>query len=472
MPERRDRGTALSLAEARSGSGLTRASSPPRALGLLLAAALLAACQSGSPAGSPSPPSVPASSWTTFLHDPQRSGRDAAQPNLGSPHLAWSSATLDGDVYAEPLVFGGSVYVATENNTVYALSAATGKVGWSRHLGAPVPGVQLPCGQLPIVGITSTPVIDAGARRLYTVGLVGPGAYRVYGIDLAGGEVKLDQALDLHGLDPKVEGQRGALTLTGGRLLVPFGGRNGDCGDYHGLLLSISVATPTDTRLYRVPSGRAAGIWAPGGATVDQAGQIWAATGNSFSDTYDAANSILRLSPELSVQDSFAPRDWRALNDADLDLGSSSPALLGTSLLFQAGKNGFGYLLDRTHLGGIGGDLFSARACLSVQGSAVYAAPLLYLPCLDGLVALRVDEPARSFSVAWRSAPFRAGSPIVVGGAAWVLDVDLGVIHAYDPAGTERFALSVGPAVHFATPAAGAGCVFAASKTHLSAICL
>jgi polyvinyl alcohol dehydrogenase (cytochrome) len=430
------------------------------------------------PAAAPSPsPSassaVPSSAWTSFLHDPQRSGRGEAQQGLGSPRLAWTSATFDGEVYAEPLVLNASVYVATENNTVYSLSAATGKVSWSRHLGEPVPGGQLPCGQIPTVGITSTPVIDPGANRLFAVGLVGPGVYHLYGIDLGAGEVKLDQALDLHALDPKVEGQRGALSLSGGRLLVPFGGRNGDCGDYHGLILSLSATGPTDTRLYRVPSGRAAGIWAPGGATVDAAGRIWAATGNSFSaSAYDYANTLVRLSPELTVQDSFAPRDWLALNDSDLDLGSSSPVLVGSDLVFQAGKNGSGYLLDRTHLGGIGGDLFSARICLGVFGSAVYAAPLLYIPCLDGLFAVRVDEPARRFSVAWRSGSFQAGSPIVVGGAAWVLDFELGVIHAYDPTGAERFAASVGPAVHFATPAAGAGCIFVPSKTHLSAICL
>lgn len=406
------------------------------------------------------------------MHDPQRSGHGEDQPVLTSGRLRWTSSELDGEIYAEPLVSAGSVYVATENNTVYAFAAGTGKVLWSRHLGAPVPGGQLPCGQIPIVGITSTPVLDPAAGRLYAVGLVRPAVYHLFGIDLAGGEVRLDQPLDLRGADPKVEGQRGALTLTGGRVLIPFGGRNGDCGDYHGLLMSVSTAAPADSRFYRVPSGRAAGIWAPGGVTVDSAGKIWAATGNSFSSTtYDSANSVLRLSSNLIVEDSYAPRDWLAMNDADFDLGSVSPTLVGTSLLFQAGKNGFGYLLDRNRLGGIGGDLFSARVCLSALGSAVYSAPLLYVPCLDGLFALRVDEVAHSFSVAWRSTAFRAGSPIVAGGAVWVLEVDLGVLHAFDPSGQRKFTAPVGPAVNFATTSAGAGCIFAPSAKAVSAIC-
>ena len=66
-----------------------------------------------------------------------------------------------GKIYGEPLVSSGRVYVATENDTVYALSSATGAVVWSTHVGAPVPSESLPCGDIsPTVGITGTPVID------------------------------------------------------------------------------------------------------------------------------------------------------------------------------------------------------------------------------------------------------------------------------------------------------------------------
>jgi glucose dehydrogenase len=40
---------------------------------------------------------------------------------------AWTSPTLDGQLYGEPLVLGDKVYVATENDTVYALSAASAR---------------------------------------------------------------------------------------------------------------------------------------------------------------------------------------------------------------------------------------------------------------------------------------------------------------------------------------------------------
>ena len=46
---------------------------------------------------------------------------------------------LDGQVFGEPLEATGRVYVATENDTVYALAANTGAVVWSSHVGTPVP---------------------------------------------------------------------------------------------------------------------------------------------------------------------------------------------------------------------------------------------------------------------------------------------------------------------------------------------
>ena len=56
-------------------------------------------------------------------------------------HSEWSGPTaLDGPVHAEPLVCGKSVFVATEENTVYSINASSGGVLWHTHLGSPVAG--------------------------------------------------------------------------------------------------------------------------------------------------------------------------------------------------------------------------------------------------------------------------------------------------------------------------------------------
>ena len=90
--------------------------------------------------------------------------------SFSSATNAWTSPVLDGQVYGEPLEATGRVYVATENDTVYALAANTGAVLWSSHLGTPVPSGDLPCGDIsPTVGITGTPVLDVARGEIFVV---------------------------------------------------------------------------------------------------------------------------------------------------------------------------------------------------------------------------------------------------------------------------------------------------------------
>src|SRR3984893_2470071 len=85
--------------------------------------------------------------WTTYMGDTMRSGVGPATPRAPTPHRTWT-AKVDGDVYAEPLVAGLSVIVATEHDSIYALNAATGAVRWRQHLGEPVPLRLLECGNI------------------------------------------------------------------------------------------------------------------------------------------------------------------------------------------------------------------------------------------------------------------------------------------------------------------------------------
>src|SRR3984885_9634994 len=103
-----------------------------------------------STATSPSSPASPrpspgADSWTVYHGDPAGRGVAACPGLVTTAASVWSTAALDGQLHGEPLASRGRVYVATENDTVYALSAATGKVVWSRHLATPVPASSLPC---------------------------------------------------------------------------------------------------------------------------------------------------------------------------------------------------------------------------------------------------------------------------------------------------------------------------------------
>src|SRR5205807_4424068 len=113
-------------------------------------------------------------------------------------------------------------------------------------------------------------------------------------------------------------------------------------------------------------------------------------------------NSVFRLTADLHQSDSFAPTDWAALAATDTDLGSISPQLVSSGQVFIAGKDGVGYLLDGQHLGGIGGQRYSAPVCGggAAFGGSAWAAPVVVLDCSGGPVGIRIDRPTH-FSVAW-----------------------------------------------------------------------
>jgi len=414
--------------------------------------------------------------WPTYHHDGSRGGFEPFGKLIASVQPGWVSLPLDGEVYAEPLVAMGALFVATENNTIYALNDSTGQLIWQRHLGPPVPRSDLPCGNIDPTGVTSTPAIDFSAQTLYAVAFLRAGhQHWLFGLDLVNGEIRYSRLVDPPGGNPLVEQQRGALSFSNGMVYVPYGGLFGDCGDYHGWI----VATPTNSsaslRSYQVPTGIGGGIWAPSGAAIDEMGELLVATGNSFSSsTFDYGESVIKLSPSLQKLDWFAPSDWVLLNNFDTDLGSVGPSILGQGLVFQIGKDGIGYLLNESHLGGFGGQVYSSRVCNAAYGGNAYAPPYLYVPCINGLVALRVVPGANpSFETAWKGPSFRAGPPIVVGGAVWVLDTASGNLYALNAtSGQTIFRRQVGETVRFATPSYGDGQVFVAAGRRVSSFLL
>jgi outer membrane protein assembly factor BamB len=432
-------------------------------------AVLLAACGAAASPARPPAATAPAA-WTTYHADGARSGVDTTSPPLGTPRVLWRSPALDGDVYAEPLLAGGHVIVATEGDSLYSLDARTGAVAWQARLGTPVPRAQLPCGDVFPLGITGTPVIDSTTQLVYAVAETAAGRHTLAAVELGTGRVRWQRGVDPPGMDAITEQQRGALALASGRVYVPFGGLFGDCGDYHGWMVGVAADGGGPLLDFRVPSGREGGIWAPAGPVLDASGDLLVATGNSDAlTTVDGGNAVIRLSPDLHPVDQWAPADWRTLNATDADVGSISPAPVGAGLLFQGGKSGRGYLLRAGRLGGVGGEAFAAEVCpQGSYGGAAFSAPYLYVPCLVGMRALRIG-PGASFSIAWTGPP--TGPPIVAGGAVWAVGFGRSTLFALDPAsGAERARIEVGPTVHFATPASLGGLLVVGSGASIVAV--
>jgi outer membrane protein assembly factor BamB len=397
--------------------------------------------------------------WPTYHADLARTAVDRTSPPLRGLRRIWSRQ-VDGQVYAEPLAVGNRVYAATENNTVYALNAANGKVAWKRHLGTPVDATTLPCGNImPVTGITGTPAISDGI--LYAVAFLSGYRHVLYGLRLRGGKVQMRRAVDAPGSDPRVHQERSALSVSHGRVYVEYGGLTGDCGPYRGRVISVKARGKARTKVFTVGVNREGGIWAPSGAGIDRKGNVFVATGNGDSpSSFDFGNTVIRLTPKLKQTSFWRPTNADELNRNDTDLGSVGPALLGGGRVFAIGKEGVGVILATSNLGGIGGQLFQGDVCSGAYGGTAYEAPLLFVPCTDGLVALRVS--GNSFSTAWKSDSFNAGPPVLAGGAVWAIDTDSGTLRAFAPdSGRVVTTADLGSVTHFATPSAGGGRLFA-----------
>jgi len=371
----------------------------------------------------------------------------------GRPRIV-ASLQLDGQVYASPIVAGGHTVVATEHDTVYSFDAA-GRQLWRTHLGAPSPAGERACGNIDPLGITGTPAFDTATGLVYVAAEYGgPPRHELVAIDAADGSVRWHRSLDLPGVERAAMQERGALAVTGGRVWVPFGGQDGDCGGYKGRVVGVALDGSGSPLVYTVPTTREAGIWTAPGPSVDAAGHLLVAVGNGESgrgDPYDHSDSVLELDPGAELADSFSPSTWASDNEADLDLGSQGPALIG-KWIFIAGKSGTAYVLRQGALGGIGGEVSSVGLCKSFGGTAVLA-DVVFVPCTDGLRAVRIDPRGR-MHVLWHASGAITGSPVVGGGRVWTLDTDAGVLHGLDlRTGGSLGRVPVGAVSRFATPA-------------------
>jgi hypothetical protein len=305
------------------------------------------------------------------------------------------SLPVDGYVYAQPLwvpgvSFGGvkhnAVFVATENNSVYAFDAdQAGSPLWRVSLGTPVPDGDTgdTADLVPQLGVSGTPVIDAAASILYVVAETkDAGAtyhHRLHALDLATGSEKLGGPVDIN---PTVSGtggnssggmvqyspidhfQRPALLLLGGVVYVPIGSNADTDPDIsHGWVVGYSTANLSQVLAYCAsPNGTMASIWQSGaGIAVDSSSNMYFETGNGTFDANtggtDYGNSAIKMNASGAVLDWFTPYNQDVLDANDIDLGSAGPVVLPDQPgpvpheLLVIGKPGFIFVVNRDNMG-------------------------------------------------------------------------------------------------------------------------
>jgi outer membrane protein assembly factor BamB len=426
------------------------------------------------PAISAQPPA--AADWPVYDRAGDRHGVDPTAGSAATPSPMWG-VRLDGSMFAQPLLVQGLVIEATEHDSVYAFDAITGCQAWRTSLGTPFDAIRhkLQCNNIePELGITATPAVDTQTGTIYVVAYFDPGRYEMDALDLASGALRWRHPIPLPASDPLQQLSRPAVVLSGGRAYASFGGRAGDCGNYHGFVIGVRADGQGPDVLFQASVHREGAVWAPGGPVVLPGGDLLVSTGNTDeTTTYDGSEAVVRLTPDLERMDFFAPANWPRLNQTDFDLGSVGPTLLDDGHVFQVGKEGVGYLLDANHLGGVGGQLYArplAGGCYAI-GATAYLAPLVYVPCDHSLTAVRVS--GSRFDVAWRGPDFRSGSPIVARGLVWDYDFEGGFVWGFDATtGVVRQKVLVGTGEHFVSLSAAGGRLYVPSRRSLYAFAI
>jgi hypothetical protein len=321
-----------------------------------------------------------------------RDGWDSSEPNLSpatvqtfSSAPTWN-ATVDGDVYAQPLVLGSTVIVATENDWVYGLNAGTGALIWSKQLGSPYPLSSDPtfttCTDLvPNIGVTGTPAYDSNTGDIFMFANImtsGKPAYYMVQMDPATGNVINKILISGHpsndsnvAFSAKYNMERPGVMVQNGAVYAAFASHC-DYKPYDGFVVRVNISTHAKT-LWSDESGvtyNRAGIWQGGGGIMsDGSGRIFVTSGNGVSPVKRAgtspggqlAESVIRLGVNsngtLSAKDFFSPANAPSLDAADKDLGSGGPvgapfSVGGDNTLVQIGKDGRIWLLNRSNLGG------------------------------------------------------------------------------------------------------------------------
>jgi len=486
-------------------------------LALILSAGIVTVALTGCGGGgsapnvstTPPPTSSTHTDVTTYRDDVARTGADATESVLTPANVNTSSfgllrmLTVDGKVDAQPLylsqlsIAGAThdvVFIATENDSVYAFDPRTGATLWHVSLlgSGETPSDDRGCDQItPEIGVTSTPVIDTSAGpngAIFVVAMSKDSSSNYYqrlhaldittGAELFNGPVVVNPTYSSTAggqqtFSPGQYAERAALLLENGTIYTSWTSHC-DIQPYSGWIVAYSESTLAQTAVINIAadsSGGGPSIWMSGGGlAADASGNIYLLSANGDFDTTlnssglpqygDYGNSFVKLSTaggSLAVADFFAPFNEVAESAADEDLGSGGVLLLPDltdsggvvrHLVVGGGKDGNIYVINRDSMGefsptgnadwqeldGVfGGGVFSTPAYFN--GTIYYGGNGGPLEAFAVTGAKLSSQPVSETSTNF---PYPGATPAVSAngtsdGIVWAVEnSDPAVLHAYD----------------------------------------
>ena len=366
-------------------------------------------------ASGPPPPPPAGAMVLTWHNDNARTGQNLNETTLTTANVnsvtfgKIGTLTVQGNVDAEPLyvsslAIGATahnvVFVVTEQDMAYAFDASSLSQLWAVSVlgSGETPSDQVNgCGQVaPVIGVTSTPVIDMSAGAHGTIFLVamskdGSGNYhqRLHALDLTTGAEQTGSPATIQAtfpgtganssngqvvFDPKQYKERASLLALNGVIYTSWASHCDDA-PFTGWVIGYSEATMQQARVLNItPNGSDGAIWMSGaGLNADSSGNIYFLDANgTFDDTLDAnglpvssdyGNAFIKVSTSgntLAVTDYFTMSNTDSESDDDVDLGSGGAVLLpdlqdsqGTTwhLAVGAGKDHNIYVVNRDMMG-------------------------------------------------------------------------------------------------------------------------
>jgi hypothetical protein len=340
----------------------------------------------------------------TQHYDNLRSGANLGETVLTTANVAslrqLFTATVDGEIYAQPLYAhgvsteGGTrnlLFVESMEDTAFAFDADDGTPVWEAHLGTPAFSARNVNGDN---GILATPVIDRSTETIYMVvrdcdpaqPATAPSCVqRLVALNLQDGSTR--QTVAIQGsvtgdagavtFDPNSQWCRSGLLLENGSVYVAFAaGPNGNQHEedivFHGWVFGYAASQLSQApSIYcSTPNGNGGGIWESGTGLAADGDSVYFATGNGIIGTTTNAPSVFPAQPEgnedslvkltqpgsqATVSTYYDSRPYLSAGNVfqymesnDIDLGASGPMLIpGTNQVVTSGKSGIVYNVAR-----------------------------------------------------------------------------------------------------------------------------
>ncbi|HVB33110.1 MAG TPA: PQQ-binding-like beta-propeller repeat protein [Patescibacteria group bacterium] len=388
--------------------------------------------------------------WPQFGRDVASSSSSPIPTGITAANLASLSrrqVTLDGTVDASAIYLQGVTvkgsrhdlfFVTTTYGKTIAVDANRGVVLWEYT----PPGYSSWAGSRQITN--STPVADPDRRYIYAAAPDGT----IQKLAVSDGHVIWRTPITRL---PEREKIASPLKLFGGHIIAVTNGYIGDQPPYQGHVAILDAQTGKLLHVWNsLCSNRAglldprscpdtqSGIWGRAGAVIDAAtGDIFVATGNGpYNGTTNWGDAVIELSPDATrILGNYTPKNNAELNDRDLDLGSSSPVLLGGGFLAQGGKNGLIHLLGMKAIAGTAPHVdHELQNVYTPSGAMLFTAPAVWRR--GGETWMFVSNNAGTDAWALQKGQLVAMWKNTNGGTSPV--VASGLLYVYDPRGGLR----------------------------------